>query len=430
MKKNNLVTMGVSFLLCVGMVGAGFASWVISAGVEEDLESTVKVESVIDQRLKIATRVKPVDSKGDADGSGEVWDADLYFGAPKDQTGVTTPWLSYQPDEKDQEPVYEDLDVYLDITLNYPNLKLLSEQDLDVVDLTLTLDKKNLLSTFTQENAYLNKTLLDAPAKIAFTTKDENETTIVSKKANPNGQLSSEIDYQEINLGLVEKEKDVQVGDSTVKEKYWDFRKVTISDDGVYTYVSDDASGAVALGTIDTAGNANGIFGMDLDIGHLLYRAETAADAQYKLLEAPDGETDDAKAQREAKNALITAAKEAYLDMYEFRYIFKFTYKWGTFFENKNPFNFFNSHSSSARFVYATYTENGEEKNKLYYDEDVYESEKATNTIAFISDKTVTYNYADTAVKLLTKFLDVNAEQDENKEYLKNYTIGLTAKVL
>ena len=54
MKKGKLITMAVSFLLTVGIVGAGFAAWVISADVVKEATGTVTVEEVIDKRMEIA----------------------------------------------------------------------------------------------------------------------------------------------------------------------------------------------------------------------------------------------------------------------------------------------------------------------------------------------------------------------------------------
>lgn len=182
MKKNNLVTMGVSFLLCVGMVGAGFASWVISADVNEDLNSTVKVEEVIDRRLVLTTSTK------NAEGSGELWDADLYFGAPKDNAtapdGYTSnqySWLSNNGTEK------EDLDVYVEVVLNYDNLKELSEKSaMDTITLEFVLDKteeggKKVLADVIGSDNTFAKSLVNEPIEMGLAEKDEADNNFTAK---------------------------------------------------------------------------------------------------------------------------------------------------------------------------------------------------------------------------------------------------------
>ena len=53
--KRKLVTFGIAFLLCIGMVGAGFASWLITADVTNEVAGNIEVQTVTDKRLKMTT---------------------------------------------------------------------------------------------------------------------------------------------------------------------------------------------------------------------------------------------------------------------------------------------------------------------------------------------------------------------------------------
>ena len=85
--KGKLVTMAVSFLLCVGMVGAGFASWVITNTATDSADGKIAVDTVVDKRLKL-----DIDEESVIDANKT--DLAVYFGAPaKTDTNNTSPWL-------------------------------------------------------------------------------------------------------------------------------------------------------------------------------------------------------------------------------------------------------------------------------------------------------------------------------------------------
>lgn len=107
--KGKLVTMAVSFLLCVGMVGAGFASWVITSTAKDDASGKIAVDTVVDKRLQLAI-------------DDDKTDLGVYFGAPKIQsTTNTTPWL-----KNDTVGKFEKLTAKVVVDLNGENLKKLA----------------------------------------------------------------------------------------------------------------------------------------------------------------------------------------------------------------------------------------------------------------------------------------------------------------
>lgn len=87
MKKTKLITMAVSFLLTVGMIGAGFASWIISADVEENVDTSVKVETVVDTRVALTVNSD---------------NASVYFGVPETMNSENA-WLTASSDAKKQD---------------------------------------------------------------------------------------------------------------------------------------------------------------------------------------------------------------------------------------------------------------------------------------------------------------------------------------
>ena len=101
--KGKLVTMAVSFLLCVGMVGAGFASWVITNNVQENASGNIQVEQVVDKRLNLIVAEKNLD---------------VFFGAPETLTTTNeNPWLKSESAEK-----YEDLKATIKVGFGADNL--------------------------------------------------------------------------------------------------------------------------------------------------------------------------------------------------------------------------------------------------------------------------------------------------------------------
>lgn len=96
--KRRIITIAVSFLLCIGMIGAGFAAWVITGNTEEEANGNIQVQEVVDNRLDLQFDWK--------DGNSTIT-----YG-PK-AGSYTNSWLTYDS----TDPV-ESLSVTLVLTLN------------------------------------------------------------------------------------------------------------------------------------------------------------------------------------------------------------------------------------------------------------------------------------------------------------------------
>lgn len=139
--KRKLVTLGIAFLLCIGMVGAGFASWVVTNNVTETVDGQISVESVVDARLEL-----------DVDFAAN---EKVVFGG----NDATQTWLLYKGDE-------QDLDIKVTLTLtNYADLLALqSAADKEIDDIEI---KVSLAETLTEgtgalgDNQYI-KAAVDA----------------------------------------------------------------------------------------------------------------------------------------------------------------------------------------------------------------------------------------------------------------------------
>ena len=119
--KGKLVTMAVSFLLCVGMVGAGFASWVITSKTQETATGNIQVDDVVDKRIKIA----------DKDFTG----VNVYFGAPSET--MENAWLLNDNMAK------EDLVSSASLTLDANNLLYLAGKSVTKLTFTATIAVAN-----------------------------------------------------------------------------------------------------------------------------------------------------------------------------------------------------------------------------------------------------------------------------------------------
>jgi hypothetical protein len=137
--KRKLVTLGIAFLLCIGMVGAGFASWVVTNNVTKTVDGQISVESVVDARLDLTVEVAK-----DSDGQS------LIFGG--DGVTYVNPWLLYTGKT-------QDLTVDVTLTLNnYATLKAaVDAKEIGGVSLKVSLAEKgtagNLATAVT--NSYI-----------------------------------------------------------------------------------------------------------------------------------------------------------------------------------------------------------------------------------------------------------------------------------
>lgn len=149
--KGKLVTMAVSFLLCVGMVGAGFASWVITNTAKVETEGTINVDTVVDKRLKMVV-------------VEDQTNLNVFFGAPTSLTTTNqTPWLTNDSTQK------QDLDATVTVKLDGQKLQTVAGNTGATI---------NVKATFTieanGETAYNNAikyNLISAP-----TTLEETKT--------------------------------------------------------------------------------------------------------------------------------------------------------------------------------------------------------------------------------------------------------------
>ena len=143
--KGKLVTMAVSFLLCVGMVGAGFASWIITSKTQETAEGNIQVDSVVDKRIKIVSVNK--------DG------VDVYFGAPTEEetATITNPWLLNNGMGK------EDLVSSASLTLDEDNLLNLAKNGVTKITFsaTITVEESANYTTAITEKYIVAPTALD-----------------------------------------------------------------------------------------------------------------------------------------------------------------------------------------------------------------------------------------------------------------------------
>ena len=131
--KRRIITMAVSFLLCIGMVGAGFAAWIITGNTTETQTGSIEVQEVVDNRLDLTIAWAETGVTGADD------DAKIIFG--KHATD-TCSWLA-------NDDVDEKLTAKLSITVN-------NHAELIAADLTYSF-AFNLVATGDSETAGYGK---------------------------------------------------------------------------------------------------------------------------------------------------------------------------------------------------------------------------------------------------------------------------------
>ena len=170
--KGKLVTMAVSFLLCVGMVGAGFASWMISNTATETLEGTIAVDTVVDRRLSATF---------------EGLDASIVFGTPNTMD-TENAWLT----NNTGDTMKEDLTAGGKITNS--KLQYLYNQGGLKVDwkVTLTLEIENL----TAFESAVEQKLIVLPAAGNGVTVTKGATGYIieyTKTITLNGEIDQDV---------------------------------------------------------------------------------------------------------------------------------------------------------------------------------------------------------------------------------------------
>ena len=120
MKKKSLAGI-LSLLICIALIGVGFASWVITAGDTETATGNVTVETVEDKRLSITTTWEDEKST-------------IVFGQATDTTGVANSWLKASDDIQKE---------VLSVTLNIVVANMDSNDTISVVFNPSDEDKYN-----------------------------------------------------------------------------------------------------------------------------------------------------------------------------------------------------------------------------------------------------------------------------------------------
>ena len=173
--KGKLVTMAVSFLLCVGMVGAGFASWVITSQTKETGEGEIKVDTVIDKRIKIDS----VDELG----------VNVSFGTPTSLPAFTdsegksrSPWLLHEQNEGETARLSEDLSSSITLTLNESNLLTLGENGVSKLKFVakISITSNDAYNTAVTNKYIVAPTVTEKTDYVTFDTEGNASKTSVS----------------------------------------------------------------------------------------------------------------------------------------------------------------------------------------------------------------------------------------------------------
>lgn len=118
--KRKTLTLTLSILACLALIGVGFASWVISAGKSTTATGNIVVDDVSDKRISLSC--KWVDEK-----------SSIIYGWDENYTVKTTDWLKNNTEGKKA-----DLDLTLKITVKDGNENL---YDPESISATITADE-------------------------------------------------------------------------------------------------------------------------------------------------------------------------------------------------------------------------------------------------------------------------------------------------
>ena len=123
--KRRTLTIVVGLLLCLSLIGVGFASWVISAKDEETIIGNVEVQTVTDRRLDIT--VKSLSYAGTNPDYLVAGDSNkIIFGMPSDgeMAAISNPWLTNDNGTK------ENLQVSFTVEVAYKTVADISSSDI------------------------------------------------------------------------------------------------------------------------------------------------------------------------------------------------------------------------------------------------------------------------------------------------------------
>lgn len=168
--KGKLVTMAVSFLLCVGMVGAGFASWIITNTAKDEAEGTIAVDTVVDKRLQLK-----IDKTNTNLG--------VYFGAPTGDTNTTDTWLRNDSDKKEM------LTAKVVVDLNGENLKKLASSNESKTATVKLTAKLEIPTGNTAYNTAVEYGLITAPTTV------EVEQTVTATEASTDQEVTFTFEF-------------------------------------------------------------------------------------------------------------------------------------------------------------------------------------------------------------------------------------------
>lgn len=118
--KRKTLTLTLSILACLALIGVGFASWVISAGKSKTATGNIVVDDVSDKRISLS--YEWVDGK-----------SSIIYGWDENYTVKTTDWLKNNTEGKKA-----DLDLTLKITVKDGNENLYDPESISV---TITADE-------------------------------------------------------------------------------------------------------------------------------------------------------------------------------------------------------------------------------------------------------------------------------------------------
>ena len=169
--KGKLVTMAVSFLLCVGMVGAGFASWIITNTAKDEAEGTIAVDTVVDKRLQL-----DIDETSTKLG--------VYFGSPATQSTTNDkPWLLNNSEEKEM------LTATVVVDLNGENLKKLASSNESKTATVKLTAKLEIPANNDAYNTAVQYNLITVPTTLVV------EQTVTATETSANQEVTFTFDF-------------------------------------------------------------------------------------------------------------------------------------------------------------------------------------------------------------------------------------------
>lgn len=152
--KRKTIALVASLLICISLIGVGFAAWVISAPGTAEVSSQIQVETVTDNRLVVTTP--------------DLSDKNIVFGHPATMNTANA-WLTANGDQT------ENLTVSFDVTVKNGDSTSINSNDLNV---TVVFDNDNLDSRITA--AHTNGYIAEPQVGIALKTSTPTTGTTLT----------------------------------------------------------------------------------------------------------------------------------------------------------------------------------------------------------------------------------------------------------